>query len=260
MNPKLKDAIKAAFAKSGLGITSHENLQKLRREAINAYDIDFLKVQSDESLRPILDNLAHSKAQLRQDLFVLAQTNFKKNGFFVEFGATNGIKLSNTYMLEKQFGWHGILAEPAQMWHKALKENRIAHIETNCVWKETGQTLTFDQVYEGELSTISDFSHSDDHQESRKTKKTYDVTTISLLDLLQKHKAPQIIDYLSVDTEGSEFEILNAFDFSQYDIRLITVEHNYTENREHLYNLLNQNGFKRCFEEVSQFDDWYIKV
>ena len=51
-----------------------------------------------------------SKSQLKQDIFVLLETGFKRNGFFVEFGATNGIDLSNTYLLEKRFGWNGILA------------------------------------------------------------------------------------------------------------------------------------------------------
>ena len=55
--------------------------------------------------------IARSKAQLKQDLFVLATLNFKRNGYFVEFGATSGVDISNTCLLEFDFGWRGILAE-----------------------------------------------------------------------------------------------------------------------------------------------------
>ena len=76
---------------------------------------------------------------------------------------------------------------------------------------------------------------------------------------MEFHCAPKEIDYLSIDTEGSELEILNAFDFSRYDTSIITVEHNYTENRKKIHSLLSRNGYERVFEQYSQFDDWYVK-
>jgi len=103
--------------------------------------------------------LAQSKAQLRQDMFVLFETNWKRGGFFVEFGATNGIDLSNTYLLEMAYGWQGILAEPARLWHADLMTNRRrAKIETQCVWKASGASLRFNEAKAPELSTIQDFS------------------------------------------------------------------------------------------------------
>ncbi len=63
---------------------------------------------------------------------------------------------------------------------------------------------------------------------------------------------------MSVDTEGSEYEILSHFDFSQYQINLISVEHNDSENRDQLRALLGQKGYFRVFEEFSEFDDWYV--
>ena len=74
----------------------------------------------------------------------------------------------------------------------------------------------------------------------------------------KKYNAPKKIDYLSVDTEGSEFDILSAFDFNEYRFNCITIEHNFTENREKLKFLLEQNGYKRVFEYLSKWDDWYI--
>ena len=189
---------------------------------------------------------------------MLIATNFKKNGFFVEFGATNGVDLSNTYLLEKEFGWNGILAEPSDGWHTALFENRNCFIEPNCVWNSTGEKLEFDVTEFAELSTISQFSDGDIHASSRKFSKKIIVDTISLGDLLKKYDAPKKIDYLSVDTEGSEFEILSAFDFNEYQFNCITVEHNHTPQREKLYKLLTSNGYRRVLEHISRFDDWYV--
>ena len=56
--------------------------------------------------------VGESKSQIFQDLFVLYCLQNKSEGFFVDFGATNGVSLSNTYLLEKDYGWNGILAEP----------------------------------------------------------------------------------------------------------------------------------------------------
>jgi FkbM family methyltransferase len=206
--------------------------------------------------------LSESKSQLRQDLFVLSELGFKHDGYFVEFGATNGVDLSNSYLLETKFNWKGILAEPAKIWHKELKINRKVDIETDCVWKTSGDKLIFNEVnddkYNGELSTIDVFSDSDGHSKHRKLGKKYEVKTISLADLLTKYNAPKQIDFLSIDTEGSEFEILSAFDFSSYDIKVITCEHNFTPMRQKLYELLTKNGYERKFSEYSLFDDWYV--
>jgi hypothetical protein len=81
-----------------------------------------------------------------------------------------------------------------------------------------------------------------------------------LQDLLVENNAPNLIDYFSIDTEGSEFDILNAFDFSKFTFKCITVEHNYHEVvRENIYQLLINNGYQRVLEHISAHDDWYTK-
>ena len=72
--------------------------------------------------------------------------------------------------------------------------------------------------------------------------------------MLRRMSAPREIDYLSIDTEGSEFAILAAFPFDQWTIHLITVEHNYSPDRERLHALLTERGYT-CTE--AQWDDWY---
>lgn len=202
--------------------------------------------------------LEKSRAQLHQDLIALLQSSFKTQGYFVEFGATDGIALSNTYLLEKEFDWNGILAEPGLSWAEDLQSNRNAAISLECVWSSSGVELEFVETKIRELSTVTSFSSSDAHAQSRQGGEKYKVISISLGDLLKKHNAPKFIDYLSIDTEGSEFEVLKNFDFNSYVFGLISCEHNFTKNRERILNLLSAKGYVRILEEISQFDDWYV--
>lgn len=200
----------------------------------------------------VIKNFNLSNAQLFQDLFALLMTNEKRGGYFVEFGAANGALHSNSYLLEKQFGWTGILAEPARSWHNELNANRNCKIDTNCVWSKSGEWLEFNETSCPELSAINTFSN--------RKGEVYLVETISLNDLLEKHGAPYEIDYISIDTEGSELAILSSFDFSKYSIRVLTVEHNFKTERDKIKNLLLLNGYERVFEDFSNWDDWYIKA
>ena len=142
--------------------TAYEN-HKLLKGVKNG---DFLDLTKEDILKHII-SYENSKAQFKQDIFVLHQLNFKKDGFFVEFGATNGFDLSNTYLLEKIFNWNGILAEPAKHWHDDLKANRNCNIETDCVWIDSKTVLSFNETKHKVLSTISHYSNSDKHKKRR---------------------------------------------------------------------------------------------
>ena len=83
--------------------------------------------------------------------------------------------------------------------------------------------------------------------------------SISLNDLLDKHGAPQTIDYISVDTEGSEYDILEAFDFARWNVLCFTVEHNFTPNQKRIDDLMTARGYERKFKDFSRFDAWYRK-
>lgn len=221
--------------------------------------LEFFQHIDSKKINFLLKLAKPSKAQIHQDLFVLAVLDLKREGFFVEFGATNGKELSNTWLLEKELGWKGILAEPGRGWHGELSDNRNCFISDKCVWKVTGETLLFNEASVGGFSTINTFSNVDRHSEARQLGTKYQVQTISLTDLLDFYDAPGQIDYLSIDTEGSEFDILSTFDFSQREISMITVEHNNTENRQKIYDLLSKFGYERVLTDLSKFDDWYVK-
>ena len=77
---------------------------------------------------------------------------------------------------------------------------------------------------------------------------------------MEKYKCPKELDYLSIDTEGSEFEILKKLDFNKFSPKIITIEHNYEViKRNNIFNLLKKNNYLRVFNEISDWDDWYIK-
>lgn len=210
-------------------------------------------------LRHAMGHLATSRAQLFQDTLPLHVLGGRRGGFFVEFGATDGLTLSNTAMLESAFGWRGILAEPARRWHAALRRNRpAARIDTDCVWEKSGERLRFAETAEGELSTLARFAAGDGHARARRDAAFYDVPTVSLDDLLRRHEAPRGFEFLSVDTEGSEPAILAAFDLEGWRPQVVTVEHNYTPARDVIHARMTAAGYRRILPALSLFDDWYI--
>jgi FkbM family methyltransferase len=145
------------------------------------------------------------------------------------------------------------LAEPAEVWYPDLYSNRKAKIAKYCVWKKSGEILDFI-----EADVTSTLAIIDGGTATLSKKKVNKVETITLEDLLNKYDAPHEIGYLSIDTEGSEYEILENFDFNKYKIKVISIEHNFSKTRELLFDLLIQNGFVRVFPNLSQFDDWYV--
>lgn len=200
------------------------------------------------------------KAQLDQDLWVLYETQEKRGGYFVEFGACNGFDLSNTLLLEQKYDWAGIVAEPNPVWHRDLLLSRHCAIDLRCVWTETGKTLEFWDTPNPELAGIEETIAKDNNSKARDGHLKIQVPTVSMADLLRHHKAPRRIDLLSIDTEGSEVQILRAFPWADWDIRLIAVEHNHTPAREELHALLTGVGFSRKFESISKWDSWYCKA
>jgi len=229
---------------------------------------DYLREQSNTP-----DDLAHffafvtqhcnsSSAQLFQDLWALWETGGKTNGFFVEFGAADGKRHSNTYLLEREHGWNGILAEPNPIFWSALEENRRAQLIKKCVFSHTGANVTFLQTPSSQLSRLKDVVPDDAHEAAgRRTLsqvQEIQVDTISLNDMLESAGAPTDIDFMSIDTEGSELCILEAFDFNKWRVKAMCIEHNKSSTREPIYQLLRRNSYARRWVNCTRFDDWYV--
>ena len=199
-----------------------------------------------------------SYSQLKQDLFALYHKQ-DSPGYFVEFGSLDGIDTSNTYLLEKEHGWTGILAEPLPRFTDDLRRNRSCIVDTRCVFSRSGDVVQFGEVEDfPAVSTL--ISHKDQSsmwKEKRQTNKIHDVVTVSLDDLLDEHNAPAVIDYLSIDTEGSEYTILSAYSFKR-PFNTMSVEYANSEERHKLYNLLTYHKYIRAHAKLSQWEDWYV--
>lgn len=183
--------------------------------------------------------------QSLQDKWVCEMLRFKRGGYFVDVGAYDGVQTSNTYALEKELGWRGICVEANRSAFNALVNNRSSINVHAAV-----------STYNGECHFTND----------RICGSGEPVECFTLQQLITNcHHWPLPIDYLSLDVEGHELRILQAFDFS-YDIKLITVEHNLysdgPDRKEAIYNLLTEKGFRRVQEDVRCLDpnpEWHLK-
>ena len=226
-----------------------------------------------KSLTKFFDENSHrSHSQGLQDLFVIFFLNYVgKAGYFVEIGAADGKHFSNTLLLER-IGWKGILVDPVDYGSSDLIRNSIK--DKRCVYSESGLKLKFKEQkeqskFEKQLDPkgpqIKEFSglynHLSDYAKNLTSGLTYEVETVSLNDLLEGHGAPTKIDYISIDTEGSEFEIIKNFNFSKYNVEIFTIEHNAASYREDIIKLLESKKYYRIppGHFSPGFEDWYIK-
>lgn len=258
----VKEKMRVLLAKGNIALTKRSTFDRLvqSEQDLHKYDafLSFVNSLNNEYVKKALELLPSSKGEIFQDVFAALCINPEERGFFVEFGAADGISGSNTWLLEKKLGWDGILAEPGRVWYSSLMRNRSCSIQTDCVWSETGKQLEFTQAEDAGFSTLSAYTNKDSHRQRRVSGKTYSVQTVSLHDLLIKSNAPRSIDYISIDTEGSEYDILSNFPFASWDVSLLTVEHNFREDRAAMHDLMKANGFVRVLTKLSKFDDWYV--
>lgn len=213
----------------------------------------------DGFIRQVARDYRKSRSQIFQDLFVISVLG-ERPGVFVEIGAADGLNGSNSYLLEKDLGWRGLLCEPARGWKDRLQENRPGSlVDHRCVFDRSGSTITFLEARHREHSGIQGSVKNDMHWRSRRRSESYQVDTVSLDDVLEQYFPADTIDYISLDTEGSELTIVEAFQFGTRAPLIWTVEHNFTDSRDKLDALFRKQGYRKVLEQVSAFDSWYVR-
>jgi FkbM family methyltransferase len=168
--------------------------------------------------------------------------------FYVDVGANDGLVVSNTAHFDLNLGWKGICVEPHPRAFSELQKNRPNSINLNyCITDSEGE-VDFLSIsgYAEMLSGIKNF-YSEDHlkridseiEKHGGEKQIIKIVSKPLWEVLKEYDVKKI-DYLSIDTEGSEFEILNGIDFDQVDIRVISTEN--SSNKE-INKLLQNKGY-----------------
>lgn len=219
-------------------------------------------VAKNRSMRFAMDTFGYeprSVSDRGQDRWVIDEVfKGKRDGFFVELGAADGFNDSNTYVLEKRYGWRGLLIEPNPVNFAKIKglNRRDATAVPLAVDPRPGK-LEF--MVDGQRSSLL-VEEADNMTERRAEKlarfrgmgKVVTVEALPLAAIFDRYEAPEAIDYFSLDVEGSETRILRDFPFDRYRFLSMTIERPTSE----LNAILFANGYH--FVRNSLYDTFYI--
>ena len=183
---------------------------------------------------------------------VLNDTFFKnsRNGIFVDIGAHDGECFSNTLFFEKELGWTGLCIEPNLETFKLLESRRAVKCLNLAVYNTSG-TVSFQQN-SGRTEMLSGIveQYNPEHIERIKDENAeyggessiIEVNCEPLSSILESNNI-NVVDYLSLDTEGSELSILETIDFNAVKINIIDIEINYQSEADSILKLLLDNNF-----------------
>lgn len=163
-----------------------------------------------------------SYGQVGQDLWVIGEVfNGRRGGYFVDVGADDGIAISNTFLLEAQYGWTGVCVEARREAFELLQANRPK--SQCCNVAVDAKSRLVQMAIDGPCSGIVG---ADNDQETIKEcgLSVVEVQAEPLADILDRAQAPPVIQYLSMDIEGAEERALIGFPFDKYTFQAMTIE------------------------------------
>lgn len=164
----------------------------------------------------------------------------KKTGYFVEVGALDGMRMSQSFIFE-HMGWGGIVVEPNPVWTEELNKLRKCNISIEAISNENGKA-TFESR---EIPAFSGLKSSVNASRTSDILSEFDVDTITLCGLFDKFDAPNTIDWVSIDTEGAELDILTKY---------------FSENTKYKINLLNFEAFDFITTNKIMDNQPYLKI
>ena len=198
-----------------------------------------------------------------QDLFVCEVLSGLRGGYFLDSGAGDGTDGSNTRLLEEEYGWSGICVEPNADMYAPLRRDRSCTCLHCCLYSRDDNVPFLEGARElgGILEAFRPLDLARAKEAAALLRRgdrpvVVDRQARRPLTILEETGAPRVIDYWSLDTEGSELEILRCFPFGRYRVRVITVEHNHGPAREPIRELLEAQGYQRVV--TLGIDDGYV--
>jgi FkbM family methyltransferase len=164
-----------------------------------------------------------------------------RGGYFVECGATNGIRASGTCVLEKHYGWDGICVEANDAQYPALVRNRSCRTDNRALYSESDLTLEFVALsFHRGRSGLERHLRPTTRELAEAEGTSLQKKTVSLFDLLQQHDAPEVVHYVCLDVEGAEAAILGAFPFdAPHKLLALSIEGRFCDE------ILSRNGYRR---------------
>lgn len=190
-------------------------------------------------------------AQVGQDAYLNEHIfKNKKNGVFVDVGAHDGISFSNTYFFEKELGWTGVCIEPHPDCFAKLVQQRTARCFAACAGNYEGEVKFlkisgYPEMLSGVLSLYDPAHIARIEAELAYYGGSSQIIAVPMRRLTSMLHEAQLyeIDFLSLDVEGSELEVLQGIDFSQFRIHYILIERNYNQTFKPIADLLIRNGY-----------------
>lgn len=189
--------------------------------------------------------------QIGQDMWAIERVfSGKRDGYFVDLGAFDGVRFSNTLTLERDYNWSGVGVEAIPSAATALRANRRCKVIEAVAAGEDGERKFI--AGRGMLSYALDAG--DDGQAVA----SISVPAMSLKSILRAAEAPPVIDFLSCDIEGSEKEVFATFDFGAYQFGAMAIEmHLRTSGGEReLLKSIEKAGYVRT---ATFFSDWFFR-
>ena len=182
----------------------------------------------------------------------------KRGGWFIDSGAgPDGIKGSNSYVLESELDWRGLLVEPHPECFERVRANRQSITEHCCLTDSLGEVEFVLNQYP-ELSSIPQHLSEPNfvaagyaHKQFRKVR----IPGVPLWELLRRYNAPHTIEYMSLDIEGAEWIALKDFPFDEFRILCMTVERG-AKSYGNLRRKLHREGYHLVRGVIP--DDFYI--
>ena len=162
--------------------------------------------------------LGYSNSLRRMDKKIVELFLGKRNGFFIEVGAADGVDQSNTVLLEKKFNWTGLLVEPINEQFNFCKKVRKNSFVENCCLTSFENSSKESEIYSSNLT--SRIVGKNDLDENNKI----EIVENNNLDNLLKKYHIKNVDIMSLDVEGYEIEVLNGYTDDKKVIEYLLVE------------------------------------
>jgi FkbM family methyltransferase len=225
--------------------------------------VRYVGARAKNALNFAMKRAAGYCSQWGQDKWVIRDMfHGMRGGYFVDIGAYEGYIASNSYVLEKTYGWKGICNDAL---FKKLERRRSCILVNSCISDREEEVPFLEAGPFGGMTTSYPEHHDrlltkllfkNDVLDDQGKYKSVLKRTRTLESVLDEHSAPSVIDYLSIDTEGAEYRILKDFPFDRYTFLTLTIEHNSQEPaRTMMRDLLASKGYVLAVE--GRHDDFF---